>query len=223
MIQAQIVERSFQALFPHKDWKYCAEVSYSNKFRPYNAYIRMRATQITFALSKSWREVALDIQIGLLQTLMAKLWKKDSASRTINMDMYESFMKKIGEFTPKDNVDPLLKESFDRVNTSLLQNDLALANLVWGDVATTKLGHYEYATDTITISSVFKNAPKVFLDAVMHHEMLHKKHKFKSGKTRTRHHSAAFKYDERKFPQFEQVEKEMNRFVSQKKRSMRMF
>lgn len=219
IVNDQIIEQAFQTLFPKKTWNYEAGVTYSNKFRPYNAYVRMRGPQVTFALSKSWKEVTPDIQIGLLQTLMAKLWKKEIQSRTINMDMYESFMRKVGEFTPKENVDPLLKESFDRVNASLLQSDLPLANLVWGEFATTKLGHYEYATDTITISGVFRNAPTVYLDAVMHHEMLHKKHKFKSSKSRTRHHSSAFRVDEQKFPNFVQVEKELNKYVSYRKRT----
>ena len=219
MASSEIIQQSFEALFPRKPWKYDGEVKYSGKFRPYNAYVRMRGPSLIFSFSMSWREVSTDIQIGLLQTLMAKLWKKDVSARTMNMDLYDAFMKSLAEFTPKDNIDPQLQESFDRVNALMLEKSLPLANLVWGDAATTKLGHYEYATDTIIMSSIFRNAPARLLDLVMYHEMLHKKHKYKSGKTRTRHHSAAFRHEERLFPDFAGVDKELQRFVGSKKRA----
>src|SRR3989338_2672311 len=84
-----------------------------------------------------------------------------------------------------------------------LQPNLRLSN------GTNRLGTYEYATDTVTLSSILLD-DLVLLDYVMYHELLHKKHQFGAkGSCRQLHHSALFKADEEKFPNHASCEKEL--------------
>ncbi|MBR9692917.1 M48 family metallopeptidase [Candidatus Woesearchaeota archaeon] len=84
----------------------------------------------------------------------------------------------------------------------------------------TKLGHYEYATDTISISTALKEAPEL-LDYVLYHEMLHKKHKFTESKGgNTRSHTKAFRDEEKKYRLADggEPEKRLATFLGQRKR-----
>ena len=83
-------------------------------------------------------------------------------------------------------------------------------NLQWGNNSTSKLGSYEYGSDTITISAIFKDANQQLLDYVMYHEMLHKKFKFQNRNERNIHHSNDFKKMEAKFPNSEIIERDIS-------------
>ena len=75
------------------------------------------------------------------------------------------------------------------------------------------LGHYNYGADTLCITKHLLQRPDL-LDYVMYHEMLHKHHKFSTTNGRSRHHTKAFRDDERKFPNADELEKELSRFVT---------
>ena len=85
-----------------------------------------------------------------------------------------------------------------------------------GNASTSKLGSYEYGSDTISISNNLISASKEILDYVMYHEILHKKHKFENRKGRNYHHTAKFRNDERKFENWEKIERELKN-INQKR------
>jgi predicted metal-dependent hydrolase len=143
--------------------------------------------------------------------------------QTQNMELYEIFLKKIHIAVPKTKSDPLLKESFERVNESYFYGLIEQTNLQWGKNSTSKLGSYEYGNDTITISSIFRNAPIEFLDYVMYHEMLHKKHKFHTKNGKSYHHTRKFKREEKRFRNQEDMEKRMHNFIRQFRRRKSFF
>ena len=93
---------------------------------------------------------------------------------------------------------------------------MEVPNLIWGKESTHKLGSYDYGTDTVTISTILKDDLEL-LDYVMHHEMLHKKHKFKSKYGRTHAHTKAFRDDEKKFPNQPILERRLERLARRKK------
>ena len=103
-----------------------------------------------------------------------------------------------------------LEVSFNRVNETFFNGMLDIPNLQWGSGSTTKLGSYEYGSDTITISTIFTDTKRELLDYVMYHEMLHKKFKFESKNGRTLHHSPEFKRMEAKFPNRDLMESEIS-------------
>ncbi len=214
-----ILEEAFSELFPSKDLsRYKFKLGYNDKFKPYNANVRYRKAfaqhSIQFNLSKKWKGISREIQIGLVQGLMLKIFKEKN--RTTNMDLYDNFMRSIHISAPKINSDPLLEESFNRINDAYFFGIMERPNLAWHD-SIRRLGTYEYGSDTISISKVLLNDLKA-LDYVMYHEMLHKKFKFSSGNGRTCHHSKEFKEEEKKFENSEQMEKNLDLLIKNGRR-----
>ena len=210
-----IAEQAFKQLFPEKEIKHEFSLKYNNKFKPYNANVRCTKNRIQFNLSKKWKTISKEIQIGLLQSLMLKVFKEKE--NTVNIDMYNSFMKHIHIAIPKKKTDFVLEESFKRVNEKYFYGLIEKSNLVWGNFSTSKLGSYEYSSDTITISSIFRNSNLRLLDYIMYHEMLHKKHKFYSKNGRNYHHTKEFKEKEKEFENSKEIEKEINKLAGRKR------
>ena len=208
---SELIKEAFQQLYPEKELKYSVSLKYSRKFKPYNANVKLYGNNLIFNLSKDWKKISKEIQIGLIQELMAKILK--DKKKTMNMELYNLFMKNVHLAVPKTKTDEILEESFNNVNDSYFNGMLDKPNLQWGIDSTSKLGSYEYGSDTITISTIFKNGQKEFLDYVMYHEMLHKKFKFENKNGRNVHHSPEFRKMEAKFPEREAIEKEISKLA----------
>lgn len=217
---SSLVKEAFQQLYPNKELNYCVSLRYSRKFKPYNANVKLRGNNIIFNLSKEWKKISKEIQVGLIQELMVKILKNKN-KKTINMELYNLFMKNVHIAVPKTKTDAILEESFNRVNESCFNGMLDKPNLQWGNNSTSKLGSYEYGSDTITISTIFKNEQQQLLDYVMYHEMLHKKFKFQSKNGRVVHHSNEFKKMESRFENKELIEKEISRLARKHRVSFR--
>lgn len=221
---SEIVEEAFRELYPNKDSsKYVFDLKYSGKFSSYNGNVKygkkiFNAERITFSLSKNWVGIDKEIQKGIIQHLMQKVFS--AKVKTVNQDLYENFVKNIHIAIPKDNVDLVLKDCFDRVNEKYFLGLVDMPNLVWGNKSLRKLGSYEYGSDKISISKVFydiSDKDKDLLDYVMFHEMLHKVHKFKTVNGRSLHHSKKFKEAEQHFESEEDIEKRLSKFLRMKK------
>lgn len=210
-----LIHEAFTRLYPERQFNYIAQIKYSRKFKPYNARVHWRSNNLKFSLSHEWKQTDPEITIGLLQSLLAKI-NRHRAS-TFNIDLYNSFLKKLPDHTPGQESDPPLEQSFHRVNSKYFELPLDQPTLAWGAASTTKLAHYDLHTNTIIVSTIFQNAPQHLLDYIMYHEMLHKKHKFTAGK-RNQFHTQAFREDERKFENYGATEKELNGFVHARKR-----
>jgi len=208
---SQIIKEAFQQLYPDKEIKHNFRIKYSAKFRPYNANVRLYKNNLTFSLSKEWRKIGKDIKIGLIQELLTKIIKEKK--QTINIDLYNLFLKNVHIAAPITNVDSYLEESFERVSENYFSGMMETPNLKWGTDSYHKLGSYEYASDSITISTIFKDADQELLDYVMYHEMLHKKFKFQRRNGRTVHHSPEFKRMESLFKNQETCEKGITRLA----------
>lgn len=206
---SELIKEAFGQLCPEKALSYNVSLKYSRKFKPYNANVKLRGSNLIFNLSREWKKIGKEIQIGLIQELMAKILKGKNC-KTINIELYNLFMKNVHLAVPKTKTDETLEGSFDRVNETYFNGMIDKPNLQWGNDSTSKLGSYEYGSDTITISAIFKNSEQRLLDYVMHHEMLHKKFKFQSKNGRNLHHSSEFKRMESRFENREAVEKEIS-------------
>ncbi|MBR9699479.1 M48 family metallopeptidase [Candidatus Woesearchaeota archaeon] len=210
-----IVEKAYLELYPKgKLGDYSFSIAYSGKFSDYNANVSRKGKVIRFNLSRKWEEINDDVKMGLIQFLMNKLF--GTKKHTQHMELYDIFLKKVHIAVPKTKTDPILAESFDRVNDAYLYGLIEKPNLEWGTDSFHKLGSYEYGSDTITISTILVG-DKESLDYVMYHEMLHKKHKFKTKNGRSYHHTKEFLAEERKFKDFDDVDKKINRLVRRKK------
>jgi hypothetical protein len=170
--------------------------------------------RIELKLSRNWEGVARDIQLGLAQHLLTRVFK--DKRRTTNMDLYAHFLKAVPRTVAKTESHPVLAESFSRINAQYFNGLMEQPNLVIGK-GVNKLGHYDLGTDTVSITENLLEHPHL-LDYVMYHELLHKKHQFSGLGRRHTYHSAAFRAEERKFPRAAQLEKELSRLVSTVKR-----
>ncbi len=211
----KLTEEAFTTLFSEKDLEnYQLKIKYTDKFKPYNANVRYTKNSFQFNLSKKWRTVSKEIQIGLIQGLMLKVFKENK--KTINIDLYNNFMKHLHISIPKISNDAVLEESFNKINEKYFYGLIEKPNLTWHN-SIRRLGSYEYGTDTISISQVLDN-DKELLDYVMYHEVLHKKHKFHDRNGRTFHHTKEFKQMERKFENSEEMEDRIKGLMRQKRR-----
>ncbi len=216
---SELIKEAFRKMYPEKEFEYCASLKYSRKFKPYNANVRMRGNNLVFNLSRDWKKISEEMQIGLIQELMSKILK--DKKKTMNMELYSIFMKKVHLAAPKTKTDEILEESFERINERYFNGMLDKTNLQWGGDSTSKLGCYEYGSDTITISSIFRGSRKELLDYVMYHEMLHKKFKFESRNGRNLHHSPEFKKMEGEFENRDFAKKEISKLAGRHRRTLK--
>ena len=216
---SSLIKEAFQQLYPDKELKYSVSLKYSRKFKPYNANVKLRGNNLTFSLSRDWKKISKEIQIGLIQELMVKILK--DKKKTINIELYNLFMKNIHIAVPKAKTDIILEESFNRVNEAYFNGMIDKPNMQWGNASTSKLGSYEYGSDTITISTIFRSVKQELLDYVMYHEALHKKFKFQNKNGRNLHHSNEFKKMEEKFENRDLIEKEISRIARKHRFSLR--
>lgn len=213
-----MIKSAYEQLFG-KDCPYTSKLTYSRKFSDYNGNIRFNGRQIHVSLSREWEEHGEDLQIGIIQHLLSRMFK--IKKETWQMQVYEKFMQRVGDRKHITSQDETLKEYFDENNNKYFAGMMDDCNLKWGSESLAVLGRYEFGSNTITISTVLKERPDL-LAYVMYHEMLHKKHKFEHKNGRTVSHSKAFRLEEAKFD-LENAEKELNQFISSKRRKFRFW
>lgn len=215
----KLAEEAFATLFPEKDLEnYELKTRYTDKFKPYNANVKYTGAKNSFQfnLSRKWKTVSREIQMGLIQGLMLKIFREHK--KTMNIDLYNGFMKNLHISIPKVNNDSVLEESFNKVNEKYFLGLIERPNLIWHD-SIRRLGSYEYGTDTISISRVI-DSDKNLLDYVMYHEMLHKKHKFHEKNGRTFHHTREFRKMEKSFENSEEMEDKIKGLMRQRRRKV---
>jgi len=217
-----IVKIAFEDLFLDFEKKLSDKkiiLKYYRSFKGYNANVKYSYNFMEFHLSYEWKNISSEIQIGLIQSLISKIYK--IKKNTYYLELYDLFLKNVHVSVSKDIKDEILLESFNRVNENYFNGLLEECNLVFGRESIRKLGSYDYTTDTISISSIFKKIipqKNYLMDYVMYHEMLHKKLKFSSssGEERKikRHHTKEFRELEAKYENAKECEKELSRIGS---------
>lgn len=185
-------------------------VRYTNQFNDYGANLKQQGNVLTLKLSKAWRPISEEIRIGACQELLVGLLK--IKKNTTNMDLYNSFIRNLHIAIPKEKPEETLLQSFNRVNEKYFFGMMDMPNIAFGGVTLSKLGHYDYKADSIMLSRVLEKKQD-FLDLVMHHELLHKKHKFIAKNGRTLHHSRKFRDEEKSYENFEEKERELKRYL----------
>jgi hypothetical protein len=205
-----ILTEAFKGLFPEEEPTLEMKLKYSGKFSSYNGNVRYTKAAMEFHLSREWKEVDRDIKIGLIQSLMTKVFKRrrDVPKTTSNIDMYNIFIKKIHIAAPRIDNEPELFESFNRINKKYFDSLIEPANLKWGGAAKNKFGSYIYGRDMITINPILKGKSEL-IDYVMYHEMLHKKLKFNHSNGRSYHHTKEFRAKEKSYPDAENLENQL--------------
>ncbi len=207
-----LVKEAFDSLYPEKSLCFELKLSYSGRFKPYNANVRKRGNLLRFNLSRSWKGVDRSIVIGLVQELIMKVLKDNDEKTTVNIDLYNNFIRNLHLSAPKTKASPGLKESFERVNSKYFFGLIDMPNLVWGSPSRSKLASYNYHTDTVTVSSIFMGQ-KDLVDYLMFHELIHKKIKFTSRNGKSFHHTSEFRRLEKSFDGLKDAESNIKRVI----------
>lgn len=214
-----LIAESFQRLFPNKTLQYQTQLEYNLRLSDFNSNIRLHRNLLSVHLNIQWKDIDDEIKIGLVQSLLLKILKEKVNSPNINL--YHNFIKNIPILTLKTKSDPALEPSFLRVNEKFFQNQLEQPNLQWGQDSFRKLASYNYHDDTVTFSTLFTDAPVEILDYLMYHELLHKHLKFKAKNGRSSFHSTEFREAERQYPNFPQIEKQIQALIRKSRFSSR--
>jgi len=205
-----LIRQSYKELF-QKNCDYNCKLKYSSAFNGFNANIRLFGKDLTIKMSKKWETISYDIQIGLIQSLLLRMFNKKGS--THNIDFYNNFLKNVHIAIPKEEAPLELLASFERVNDRFFHGLIERPNLKFGK-GISRLGTYEYGTDTITISKNLFNQDLEILDYVMYHEILHKKYKFSTNNNRTYHHTKQFREKEAEYPNSKEIEVKLQKIVN---------
>lgn len=96
-----------------------------------------------------------------------------------------------------------LEQEFELLNQRFFGGLMARPALGWSRVRSrTRLGHYDPSHNAIMISRVFDDpaAPRIALEYVLYHEMLHLRHPEQSSGSKRRIHTPEFQKAEKEFP-----------------------
>ncbi len=211
-----LIKTAFLGLFPDQPFLYQTAMEYNRRLGDFNANISVSQNRITIHLNLQWKDIDEEIKIGLIQHLLLKIFKKKGT--TANVNLYNNFVKNIPILTPKTKSDPLLGESFQRVNGTFFDHQLEMPNLAWGQPSFRKLAHYNFHTDQVTVSTLFQDAPLHIMDYLMYHELLHKHFQFKHAGSRHSFHTREFREAEQQYPQFGLIDKEIGGIIRSKRK-----
>jgi hypothetical protein len=114
-----------------------------------------------------------------------------------------------------------LEQSFHRVNQTYFQGGMQKPHLVWSQRLThRKFGHYQWDTDTVLVSSSLDDpyVPKMVVDYVIYHELLHKKIGVKRTNQNRIAHSREFRKQEEQFHQIKKARQILNKLSNKRAR-----
>ncbi len=191
------------------------------RFVSLNTTIRLRDGQLFVSLSDLLQGAPPSILEAIAHILLAKLYRKPI--QPAQADRYRRYtssaavteqtaqarqtrgrkriLTAVGRYYDLDEV-------FESVNRRFFHGLLGRPVLTWSaHRARRLLGHYDAAHNTIMVSRVFDGpaVPRLAIEYLMYHEMLHLKHPVRVRGGRRCVHSREFQAEERLFPEFERA------------------
>lgn len=206
-----LIQESFQRLFPEKEFSYQSELNYNRKLSRFNANVRFNRQKLAINLNLEWKNIDPEIRIGLIQSLLLKVFKEKK--NTPNIELYHNFIKNIPLMTNSNDNDSKLEESFSRINQQFFFNQMTKPNLSWGQDSRRKLASYNFNQDEVSLSTLFKEARPEILDYLMYHELLHREQKFRHRNGRSFYHTREFREAESQFPNKKMIEEEIGKII----------
>ncbi|HVG22393.1 MAG TPA: M48 family peptidase [Blastocatellia bacterium] len=194
------------------------------RFYPYaglSSTIRLRRGRVYVRVSDILRASPREVLYALACILIAKLYRLKSSKeheRTYReytlhlsvLDASETARRRRGykkTTSPRGKVYDL-DEMFSRLNARYFDDRLERPLLSWSQTRARRvLGHHDHVHGAIIISRVLDSPriPRFVIEYVLYHEMLHVKHPPRVASARTIYHSQQFRLDERRFEQFEEA------------------
>ncbi|HVZ84457.1 MAG TPA: hypothetical protein VG893_12355 [Terracidiphilus sp.] len=191
------------------------------RFTSLNTTIRLREGRILVNLSDLLEGAPEPVLRAIAHILLAKLYRKPiDAAKNLRFKRFAAsaavtrqaelirHARGTKRYTGPEGRYYNLEEVFDTLNLRFFGGLLGRPELTWSEsYARRSLGHYDAAHNTIVVSRVFDrpSSPRYAIEYLLYHEMLHLKHPVRMRGLRRCVHSAAFKAEERQFPQLQEA------------------
>ena len=219
-ILPQIFEQAYSELRPRTPMPEFEVHFY--RFANINCTIRLRQGRIFVRLSDLLEGAPEPVLYAILHILIAKLhrkpvdpahatrYRKFTGSQTMAARVHlirQMRGRKRIEGPKGQNYD--LDQIFDDLNLRFFHGLMARPQMTWsGNRSLRSLGHYDPAHNTIVVSRVFDGprVPQYAIDYLVYHEMLHLRHPVKLRGSRRLVHPAAFREEEKLFPQLAEAQ-----------------
>jgi hypothetical protein len=191
-------------------------------FSSLNNTIRLRQGRILVRLSDLLEGAPQNVLQAILHVLLAKLYRKPidpaqmaryrkfSGNRTVadkmnlvrQMRGRKAIAGPVGQYFHLDEV-------FEALNLRFFHGLMARPQMTWSrNRSHRRLGHYDPAHNTIVVSLIFDHpdVPRMAIEYLVFHEMLHLRHPVKMRGSRRCVHSRAFQAEEKTFPQLKEAQ-----------------
>lgn len=195
-------------------------VVYRN-FASASSKVRIGNGEVTVTITDLLEGAPAPVTEALAHILLGKLYRKPTAAQYAHR--YRLYMNRkdmrsrIGEVIQtrgrKVHTGPVgevhnLEQVFDELNHRHFGGMMAQPGLGWSTVRSrTRLGHFDPSHNMIIISRIFDDlrTPRLALEYVMFHEMLHLEYPVDHRGARRCVHTPEFKAHEKTFPQFKEA------------------
>lgn len=212
----EIAQRIFRELKPRTELP-----AIRVQFRPFvnlSSRIRLREGRITVGISDLLRDAPAAVIEALLWILISKLYRR--AIPNEHLQLYrqfvsqEAFREGVGvlrqtrgrkQIAPPAGAHFDLEEVFETINARHFGGSVSRPQLGWSrQRARTMLGHYDPHHHMIVLSSLLDHprVPRLVVDFVMYHEMLHIQIPVTHRGSRRSVHPPEFRAAERQFPAY---------------------
>ena len=191
------------------------------RFANANSLIRMEGTRITVRISDLLEGAPAPVREALAFILLGKLFGKQIPARY--NDRYRRYLNRRDVRRTLDLVRQTrgrkllagpkgehydLEELFEELNLRFFHGLMARPVLGWSRrPSRTTLGHYDPSHNAIVISRILDRpkVPRLAVEYIVYHEMLHLRHPVEHAGTRRRVHTKEFRKAERQFPELAQA------------------
>jgi len=191
------------------------------RFANANSFIQLQDGQLRVRITDVLHGAPAPVQEALAWILLSKLYRKPLARHWA--DRYRRFMNRadmrrhlhlLKQIRGRKHVSGPqgshynLEEVFEELNLRFFHGLMARPLLGWSRTKSrTMLGHFDPAHNAIIISRILdaQSAPRLALEYVMFHEMLHLRHPVEHNGSWRCVHTAEFRRAEKEFPQLKEA------------------
>ncbi len=223
----QIYARVFRLLKPGKPVPEIHVVF--RKYANAKAQIQLKAGVLHVKISDTLAVAPDEVQGALAEILLSKLFRlrvpvecQAVYRRYLNRKDVRQDLDQVRRTRGRKHLaDPAgefynLTQLFDELNFTYFFGLMARPTLGWSRQASrTMLGHYDPTHHTIVLSKILdrEDMPKLAVEYVMYHEMLHLRHPVEHKGNRRCVHTATFKEEEKRFAQLAEAKKLLRKLV----------
>ena len=218
---SKLFEETYRALRPRSE---CPELRVEFfGFANINNTIRMREGKLLVRVSDLLEGAPEPVLKAIAHILLAKMYRipvdREQAARYRRYVSAQHMSRKahlVRQIRGRKRIHSAqghaydLDAIFEELNARFFGGMLGRPRMTWsGERARNRLGHYDPAHNAIVVSRVFDHprVPRVAVEYIVYHEMLHLKHPVRMRGSRRCVHSKEFQAEERMFPRLDEAKR----------------